>query len=106
MVKLLSILLKKALEINKKISLGTIGIMVTQKIISSCGVRNKSLDLSLRCVWFGWKQGGWKIGRGKYGEKCCFLLFGWGKKIEETENRGEIFPFGAHFFYPPKLGGK
>lgn len=32
MVKLLSILLQKALEINKKISLCTIGIVVTQKI--------------------------------------------------------------------------
>ena len=60
----------------------------------------------LGCVWLGWKQEGWKIGRGKYGGKCCFSLFGWGKKIRETENRGESFLSWTHFFYSPKLGGK
>ena len=60
----------------------------------------------LGCVWLGWKQEGWKIGRGKYGGKCCFPLFGWWKKIRETENRGESFLSWAHFFYSPKLGGK
>ena len=54
----------------------------------------------------GWKQGGWEIEREKYGEKCCFLLFGWGKKIGDIKNRGESFPSWAYFFYPPKLGGK
>jgi len=28
------------------------------------------------------------------------------KKIGETKNRGESFPFWTHFFYPLKLGGK
>ena len=40
------------------------------------------------------------------GGKCYFSLFGWRRKIGEIENMGENFSSQAHFFFPPKLGGK
>ena len=52
---------------------------------------------------FGW----WENREvGKLGGKRCFQLFGWGRKIVETKNRGESFLPRAHFFNPPKSGGK
>ena len=54
----------------------------------------------------GWKQGEWKIGRGKDNRKWHFSLFGLEEKTRETENGEENFPFRPTFFYPPNLGGK
>ena len=57
---------------------------------------------------FGWgeNRNDEKYGEKKQGEKCCFPLFGWKMKIGETENKRKSFLPQAHFFNPPKSGGK
>ena len=64
------------------------------------------LSKKFRVCLVGMKTGRMKNRERKIEWKMLFSTVWLKKKIRETENRGESFPSWAHFFYPPKLGGK